>query len=261
MLVIGEQINGMFGRIGKAIADKDSAFIRKAALSQVEAGATALDINCGPASKDPATDMAWLVETVQSATDKLLVLDASKPAVIEAGLRAAGTRCLINSATADRNKLGTYLTLAGNYKSMLVVLTVDSSGMPQGCAQRVELAAGIVDFCAQRGFPLEDIYLDPVLMPVSAAQNQVPAALEAIREFKFISPQLKSVLGLSNVSQSAPGRELLNRVYLSMALAAGLDAVILDPSDRALMETLTVAEMLLNRNIYCDSYLKHCPGR
>jgi len=258
MLVIGELINGMFARVGRAIEKKDGAVIRKIALAQAASGAGALDINCGPGSRDPVEDMRWLVESAGRATDKLLVLDSGKTEVLEAGLRSAGRPCLLNSATAEPERLKRLLDLAGRYKSGLIVLTVGSSGMPQGCGPRVEAAAQIVEICVETGFPLDNIYLDPVLMPVSVAQSQVLAALEAIREFKVISPQLKSVVGLSNVSQSSRNRGLLNRVFLPMAVAAGLDAAILDPTDRELMDTLSAADILLNKNIYCESFLKQC---
>jgi len=260
MLVIGELINGMFARVGRAIEEKDAAAVRRIASEQAICGAGALDINCGPGSLSPADDMKWLVETVAAAVDKLLVLDSGKEEVLEAGLQAAGRPCLLNSATAEPNKLKRLLNLAARYKSGLIVLTVGSSGMPQGCRQRIESAAQIVEICVETGFPLDNIYLDPVLMPVSVAQAQVGAALETIREFKVISPELKSVVGLSNVSQSAPHRRLLNRVFLSMAAAYGLDAAILDPTDRELMKSLAAADILLNRNIYCESFLKECGG-
>jgi len=258
MLVIGELINGMFVRVGRAIEKKDDVVIRKIALAQAASGAGALDINCGPGSRDPVEDMRWLVESVGRATDKLLVLDSGKTEVLEAGLRSAGRPCLLNSATAEPERLKRLLDLAGRYKSGLIVLTVGSSGMPQGCGPRVEAAAQIVEICVETGFPLDNIYLDPVLMPVSVAQSQVLAALEAIREFKVISPQLKSVVGLSNVSQSSRNRGLLNRVFLPMAVASGLDAAILDPTDRELMNAMAAADILLNKNIYCESFLKQC---
>lgn len=253
-------INGMFARVGRAIEKKDAEAVRKIASEQAACGAGALDINCGPGSRNPADDMKWLVETVAPAADGLLVLDSGKEEVLEAGLRAAGRPCLLNSATSEPQRLKRLLDLAARYKSGLIVLTVGPSGMPQGCGQRVESAAQIVEICVGTGFPLENIYLDPVLMPVGVAQAQAAAVLEAIREFRVISPELKSVVGLSNVSQSAPHRRLLNRVFLSMAAAAGLDAAILDPTDRGLMESLYAADILLNRNIYCESFLKECGG-
>jgi 5-methyltetrahydrofolate corrinoid/iron sulfur protein methyltransferase len=257
MFIIGELINGMYRQIAAALKARDAAAIQKCARQQLAAGAQALDINCGPGSADPVRDMVWLVETVQSVSASMIVLDASKPAVIEAGLKAARVPTMINSTTADREKLELLVGLAGRYNAKLIGLAMDARGIPQNKDQRLELAASIVSFCAEKEFPLEDLYLDPVLLPVKVGQAHLEAILESIREFRIISrPSPKTVVGLSNVSQGIPGvRSLINRTFLSMAAAAGLDAAILDPLDRDLMDTLITAEVILNKEIYCDSFL------
>jgi len=257
MLIIGELINGMYNNIGKAIKEKDKAAIQQAALRQVEAGAHALDVNCGPASRDPASDIRWLVETIQEVTDIPLALDSSKPQVIEAGLKALKSKAVINSTTADQEKLDILVPLAKQYHAKLIGLTISSRGIPQNKDQRLELAAAIVAHCAEQGFPLEELYLDPIVMPVNVAQAQMRDILEVIREFKIISePAPKSIVGLSNVSQSTCARNLINRTFITMALASGLDAAILDPLDKDLMDAVITAELILNKQIYCDSYLE-----
>jgi 5-methyltetrahydrofolate corrinoid/iron sulfur protein methyltransferase len=129
-------------------------------------------------------------------------------------------------------------------------------GIPQNKDQRMELAAEIVACCLDQGFPIEDLYLDPVAMSVKVAQAQMKDILEAIREFKLISePAPKTVIGLSNVSQGACKRSLINRIFLTMAASYGLDAAILDPTDKDLMDAVISSELVLNKQIYCDSYL------
>ena len=256
MLVIGELINGMYAYIGKAIKEKDKTAIQKCALAQIEGGADALDVNCGPASKQPVSDMPWLVEVIQEVTDKPLSLDSSRPSVIEAGLKVAKSKAIINSTTADPEKLEKLLPLAKKYNTKLIGLTISSKGIPQNKDQRMELAAIIVSTCADAEFPIEDLYLDPIVMPVNVAQAQMKDILESIHEFKIISePSPKTIVGLSNVSQGTNVRGLVNRTFLTMAIAYGLDAAILDPQDKELMDALITAELILNKNIYCDSYL------
>ena len=256
MFIIGELINGMYQDIGRAIKEKNKEIIQKYALQQINAGADALDINCGPASKDPVSDIQWLVESVQEVTDKPLALDSSKPQVIESGLKVVKNRAIINSTTADTQKLEILVPLAKKYQASLIGLTISTKGIPQNKDQRLELAANIVSFCSEEGFSLDALYIDPIVMPVNVAQSQMRDILESIHDFKVISePAPKTVVGLSNVSQGTCARNLINRIFLTMAIAAGLDAAILDPLDKDLVDAAITAELILNKQIYCDSYL------
>jgi len=256
MLIIGELVNGMYNNIAAAIKAKDKSAVQKIALAQAEAGADALDVNCGPASKNPATDIQWLIQCIREVVDKPLCLDSSKPQVIEAGLKAAGSNAIINSTTADGEKLNALIPLAKKYNAKLIGLTISAGGIPQNKDQRLELAAQIVSACVDAGFPPENLYLDPIVLPVNVAQAQMFDILESIGEFKIIAePAPKTILGLSNVSQGASGRNLINRTFLTMAVAFGLDAAILDPTDKELMDAGICAELIMNKHIYCDSYL------
>lgn len=256
MFIIGELINGMYKNIGKAIQQKDKSVIQKCALEQLAAGADALDINCGPASKDPASDIRWLIEVIQEVSDSPLSLDSSKPKVIESGLASLKNKAIINSTTADKEKLDILVPLAKKHNAKLIGLTISAKGIPQNKDQRLELAADIVANCSEAGFSVEDLYLDPIVMPVNVAQQQMEDILQAIEEFKIIStPSPKTIVGLSNVSQGTCVRSLVNRTFLVMALARGLSGAILDPLDKDLMDAAITAELILNKNIYCDSYL------
>lgn len=257
MFIIGELINGMYKNIAAAIKEKNKAVIQQCALKQVKAGADALDVNCGPASKDPASDMLWLLAAIQEVVDVPLCLDSSKPQVIEAGLKALKNKAIINSTTADPEKLSVMIELAKKYNAKLIGLAISSKGIPQNKDQRLELAAAIVASCVEEGFSVEDLYLDPIVMPVNVAQAQQMDILESIRDFKIISdPAPKTVLGLSNVSQGTHEKSLINRTFLVMAAAFGLDAAILDPLDSELMDASIASDIVLNRHIYCDSFLQ-----
>ena len=257
MFIIGELINGMYQNIGKAIKEKDKSVIQSCALKQLKSGADALDVNCGPASRQPLSDIQWLVECIQEVTDKPLSLDSSKPAVIESGLKVMKNKAIINSTTADPEKLEVLVSLAKKYQTKLIGLTISAKGIPQNKDQRLELAATIVAYCSEQGFPIEDLYLDPIVLPVNVAQAQMQDILESIREFKIISePSPKTIVGLSNVSQGSCLRSLLNRTFLAMAIAFGLDAAILDPQDKELMDAAITGNLILNKQIYCDSYLE-----
>lgn len=257
MFIIGELINGMYKNISSAIKEKNKVAIKECALEQIKSGADALDVNCGPASRDPENDIRWLIETIQEVTDRPVCLDSSKPKVIEAGLAVLKNKAIINSTTADSEKMDVLIPLAKKYNAKLIGLTISNKGIPQNKDQRLELAASIVATCSDAGFSISDLYLDPIVMPVNVAQAQMRDILESIHEFKIISdPSPKTIVGLSNVSQGTCVRSLVNRTFLIMACAFGLDAAILDPKDTDLMDAAITAELILNRQIYCDSYLE-----
>ncbi|MFA5356422.1 MAG: dihydropteroate synthase [Candidatus Omnitrophota bacterium] len=256
MFIIGELINGMYKNIANALKSRDKSAIQKCALDQINAGADALDVNCGPVSRDPVNDIQWLVHSIQEVTDKPLALDSSKPQVIEAGLKAVKNKAIINSTTSDPEKLGVLVPLAKRYNAGLIGLTISAKGIPQNKDQRLEMAATIVAACSEQDFPVDELYLDPIVLPVNVAQAQMIDILETIRDFKIISdPAPKSIVGLSNVSQGTCVRSLVNRIFLTMAAAFGLDAAILDPLDKELLDAAITAELILNKQIYCDSFL------
>lgn len=257
MFIIGELINGMYKDAGRAIQQKDKSVIQRLAKDQVDAGCSALDLNCGPASRNQVSDMVWLVQTVQGVTEKTLCLDSTKPNAIEEGLKVSKNKAIINSTSADKEKLDRIVPLALKYKTGLIGLCLDKKGVPQDKDRRLELAAIIIADCQEKGLPLEELYIDPVVLPVNVAQAQLEDTLKALSEFKIISaPPPKTVVGLSNISQGTQHRSLVNRTFLIMATAFGLDAAILDPLDKDLMDSLITAELILNKQIYCDSFLQ-----
>jgi 5-methyltetrahydrofolate corrinoid/iron sulfur protein methyltransferase len=257
MFIVGERINGMFRSVARAIRERDAAAIADLARRQVEAGAHALDINTGPTSDDPAEVMTWLVQTVQEAVDVPLSIDSPRPQVIAAGLRACRRRAIINSTTGAREKLDALVPLAAQFDAGLIALTIDERGIPRNAAARSEIALAIVARALEEGLATDRLYLDPIVLPVNAAQDQCREALEAIGTFRTLcEPAPHVIVGLSNVSQGAPNRSLLNRTYLVMAMAMGLDAAVMDPLDRDLIEAARTAGVLLNQEIYCDGYLQ-----
>ena len=256
MIVIGELINGMYKDVGKAIVNKEIDVIQHLAEEQVKAGAHALDVNTGPYSKNPKDDMKWLVESIQKVTDVSVCLDSTKADVIEEGLKLVKRRAIINSTNADEGKMVKIFELAKRYNTQVIGLTMDKSGIPNNKEKRVELAAAIVAKAMEFDINAEDIFLDPIVLPVNVAQTQGHEVLESIREFRMISdPPPKIAVGLSNVSQGTKYRSLINRTFLVMAIANGLTAAILDPLDKELMDAMITSELILNKHIYCDSFL------
>lgn len=261
MFIIGERINGMFRSVARAIADRDEAAIADLARRQVEAGANALDVNTGPTEGDPVEVMRWLVETIQAAVDVPLAIDSPKIPVVEAGLRAARRPAIINSTTGAQAKLDAMLPLAATYNAGIIGLTIDERGIPRNAEARAEIALTIVARALEAGIENDRLYVDPIVLPVSAAQDQCAAALKAIPAIRSLcEPPPRIAIGLSNVSQGTANRSLVNRTYLVMAMAAGIDGAILDPFDQDLMDGLRTASILLNQDIYAENYLRATPA-
>ena len=258
MYVIGERINGMFKDVAEAIKKKDRSVIQNIAKKQIECGANALDVNVGPASDDPKATMEWLVKTIAKITDITLAIDTTKQDVMEAGLATCKTKPIINSVNANEDKMKALFPLAKKYNASVIGLTMDKSGIPKDADGRLELAMKIVASCVESGFNTRDLYIDAVILPVNVAQGHGKEVLRAIRESKMLAdPAPKTILGLSNVSQGAlpKHKSLINRTFLAMAISAGLDAAIMDVEDKDLMEAAITAELLMEKQLYCDSYV------
>jgi len=257
MIVIGERINGQFPQVSRAIDARDAKFIQDLALEQVNAGAHILDINTGPGREDGPAAMEWLVTTVQDVVSVRLSIDSPGLKVQQAGLSRCQKEPLINSTTAEAKRMEKFFPLAREYNAEIVCLTINEKGIPNSAEARAEIAMQLMATAMDNGIGPEKLYLDPVVLPISAAQDQCPVLCEAITLFRSLSsPPPKTLVGLSNVSSGAEERSLLNRTYLAMLLGRGLDAAIVDPNDVELMKTVKACEVLLNQKLYAHSFLR-----
>lgn len=257
MFVIGERLNGMFLDVRKGIQTKDKSIIHKVALDQVKAGASALDINVGPASDKPLETMVWLIETVQEVTNITLSIDTPKFDVMKAGLQACKNPILMNSTKGEEAKLDKYLPLAKEHNASIIGLCINEKGIPKDVNSRVETAALIAAKAMEHGIEMDKVYIDPIVMPANVAQEQSKIVLEAMSQFRLLSdPPPHIVVGLSNLGQGARERELLTRTWIVMGVFNGLDAAIMDAADKEMMDAFITAELLMGKAIYSDSYIK-----
>lgn len=257
MLVVGERINGQFVEVAKAIDARNAKYIQDLALEQVNSGAHVLDINTGPGRQDAAEAMTWLVKSVQDAIDVRVMIDTPGLKVQQAGLSAAKKDPMINSTTAEQKRMEKFFPLAKEYNADIVCLTIDEKGIPNSVEGRAELAMLLLGNAMDVGVSQDKLYIDPVVLPISAAQSQCPMLCDAITAFRSLSaPAPKTIVGLSNVSSGAEERSLLNRTYLAMLLGRGLDAAIVDPNDLELMKVVKAAEVLLDQKLYAHSFLR-----
>jgi 5-methyltetrahydrofolate corrinoid/iron sulfur protein methyltransferase len=251
MFVIGEKINGMFKDVREAVASKNKEVIKGLAKTQIDAGANALDVNVGPASANPMEDMRWLIETVREVTDLPLAVDTTKPDVMDMGLGIAGSNSILNSITGEEEKLNKFLPIARKHNTRIIALTIDKAGIPAHAEGRLEIAANLIAKAMENGIDTGNLFIDLVILPVNVAQPHAAAVLEAMKQVKILcDPQPKTILGLSNVSQGTKYRKLIDRIFMTMAISCGLDAAILNPLDKDLMDAVITAELLLGKNIY-----------
>ena len=246
MQIIGENIHIISPRVKEAIADKDIKFFQELAVQQVEAGADILDLNIGPQKKAGAEIMPWLVKGVQEVADVPLSLDTTNLAAIEAGLKVAKNQCIINSVSAEEERLAIVPPLAKAYNAKLVALTMGKSGIPVSAEERVNIALEyLIPKAIELDMPMEDLLIDPLVLTVSGCQEYCPECVEAVRILKYAGdPPPMTNVGLSNVSNQVPKemRPLINRTYCVMLMAAGVDYAIADPLDNDLKEFIRIVE-------------------
>ncbi len=255
MIIIGERINGMFRDIAKAIREKDPKPVQEWARKQEEAGAGYLDINVGPAVSDRVSAMKWLVEVTQEASKIPLCLDSTDYDAIEAGLEVCKEPAMINSVPAIPDKMDRVFTMAAKFNAEVIGLAMGEEGIPKDAESRVALAMELVANCDAYGIPIDSLYIDPLALPCNVGQAHGPEVFETLRQIKLLSdPPPKTAIGLSNISQGTKEREIINRTFAAMCIACGLDAAVADACDEELVATIATARVLMNLDIFCDSY-------
>ena len=256
MLVVAEKINGTLPPIAKAVEARDAAFIQDLARRQTEAGADFIDVNAGTSPEREPDDLVWLVQTVQPHVEVPLALDSAEPASLLAALEATSTPPLINSISGKTHSLNDVLPLVAGRCWGVVALLLDDDGIPSTVEQRLAIARNVIARTRDAGLADERVFVDPLAMSVSTRQDGALVALETMKQLREEFPAVKFGLGLSNISFGLPARKLINRVFLALTVAAGLDMAIMDPLDAGLRGELLAAEMLLGRDRYCRTFTK-----
>lgn len=257
MLIIGERLNSTRKTVREAIKARNAEFIAGEAKKQLEAGAYYIDVNCAMTSGDELADIDWVISVLQGACGAFnICIDSPNHLAIARALKVynAGGQILINSITADEGRIKSILPLAMKAGAKVVALTMNEKGMPDTAEDRFAIAREIAARTGAMGFEPKNLYFDPLIRPVATEPAQGRAFLDAIPLIKSI-PLIKTVCGLSNISYGLPKRSLINAAFLAMALHAGLDAAILDPTDINVSSGLSVSMALLGRDEYCAEYI------
>lgn len=261
MYIIGENIHIMSDKVKEALKARDAYFFQDLAVRQVEHGAQALDLNLGPRKADWEEVFPWIVETIEAVVDVPLSFDSTNLQGIEAGLKkVTKAQPIINSTSAEPERLEKVPLLAKKYNTRLIALTMGQSGIPVSADERVNIAIEkLIPRALEIDFPLSDLIIDPLVLTVSGCQEYCPELINAIHALQYVwDPPPPVSVGLSNVSNGVPrqNRPLINRTYCAMLMGAGLKMMIADPLDDQLRETIRIIETRDDSTAVGRCYLK-----
>ena len=259
MLIIGEKLSIIAKRVREAMFAKDKGPIQEIAKRQYDQGARMIDANIGPAEDGGEDLMQWMVTTIQEVVPAPVCLDTTNYKALEAGLKVHNNewgRPLINSTSNDPERFP-ILELGAKYNSQVIGLTVGKGGLPADAEERCAIAAEIMGRAMEYGMPLEDLYLDPLVLQVATSQDHAEHVIKAIKMFQELNdPAMKTVVGLSNISNGCPKhvRPILDKYYLALLMYNGLSAAIADPAE--VTETAKTIDVFMGKTLYAHSYLE-----
>lgn len=257
MVIVGEKINTSLKGITEFVCERNAGAIQELAQNQADLGADYIDVNCGTLVDDEVTSLAWLVKTVQATVDKPCCIDSPDPVALKAALAEHQGIPMINSITAEEKRYADMVGLVKAYNAKIVALLIDdANGISPEAGVRIDIGCRLIDRLTADGVAIGDIYIDPLIQPISTGADMGNVALQTIGVLRERYPEVHFMCGLSNISFGIPERGLLNRTYLAMCMAAGLDGAVLDPQNTKMVSMIKAGEALLNKDKGCRKYLK-----
>lgn len=258
MLIIGESINGTIQNVGEAILNRNETFLRELARTQYECGAQMLDVNAGVAEGNEVEDLAWLIETAQKEVSLPLMIDSANPEALKAALSVYRhpEPPILNSISGEEEKWNKLFPVLVEKKCKVVVLCMDDQGILKTIEERIKIASRLFQNLTKENIPPDFIYFDPLVLSVAVETDAALVTLDTIKTIRSNFPESHIICGVSNVSMGLPGRRLINRTFLAMAIASGLDTLLIDVRDQSLMSSIYASKILMNQDPYCLEYLK-----
>ena len=255
MIIIGEKINGFIPRTLEAIEAKDEAYIREIAKSQTEFEADYLDVCAGTAPEIERETMKWLIGLVQDTVDTPLCIDSSDVEVILEMMKLAKKPGLINSVSGEAGKCEAILPVIQGTEWKVVMLTCDKNGIPTDPEVKFQIADSLIKQAQAHDIPFDNIFIDPLVTTLATTGDSLLSFNEAIRKIKGKYPEVHITSGLSNISFGMPYRKAINTQFLALAMSAGMDSAIMDPTSADMRSTLYATNALLGNDEYCMNYL------
>jgi cobalamin-dependent methionine synthase I len=255
MIIVGELINASRKKIAAAIESQDTAAIQAVAKDQFEHGANYIDVNAGVfVGKEPEY-LQWLTAIVQEPVDAPCCLDSPDPKAIEAALSVHKGTPMINSISMEKERYDALLPIVAGTDFKVVALCMGDKGMPQTTDERMAIAEELVNNLVKNRVPVENIYVDPLVQPISTNVTFGIEFLNSIERIIKTFPGIHTVCGLSNISFGLPERKFLNQTFMVMAITRGLDGAIVNPLDKKMMANIIAAEALAGNDEWCSAYL------
>lgn len=255
MLVVGELINASRKAIAAAINAQDTEEIKKIAKDQREAGADFIDVNAGIFVGKEAEYLQWLVKLVQEATDAPCSIDSPDPKAITAALSVHKGTAMINSISLEKERYEALLPIIAGTDLKVIALCMSDEGMPETTEDRLKIADRLINGLVKNNVSLDNIYVDPLVQPVGTKSSFGAEFLNAVEAIMTQFKGVHTMCGLSNISYGLPNRKFINQTFATMAIAKGLDGLIINPLDKNMMANLIVASTLAGRDDYCMKYL------
>jgi 5-methyltetrahydrofolate--homocysteine methyltransferase len=256
MIIIGEKINGFIPSTLKAIEDRDEAFIRDLAVRQTELGADYLDVCAGTAHEVERDTLKWLIPIVQDAVETPLCIDSSDINVILDMLPFVKKPGLINSISGEPGKCEGLLPEIADTDWQVIALTCDKNGIPTDADVKFKIAETILAQAKNYGIDASRIFIDPLVTTLATTGEALTNFTAAVRKIKAAYPEVHITSGLSNISFGMPFRKAINMQFLSLAMAAGMDSAIMDPTSDDMRATLYATDALLGNDEYCMAYIQ-----
>lgn len=257
MLIVGESLNSSIPFVGQAVIHRDEKTLQDLARKQVECGAQALDVNAGGlAGQDECANLIWMVELIQRTVPVPLVLDSTNPEPLREAMSIYRGQPILSSATAEKARLDALLPLAREYHCGLLALCMDENGIPPEAEGRIKIASYIVERVTDAGIKPENLYLDPMVMTIGSDTMAGTITLQTLQGLHEHFPHVSTICGVSNVGYGMPKRKLLNRTFIAMLMAYGLDVFMTDVRDQELMAVYRAAAALTGRDTWGREYLK-----
>ncbi len=254
--VIGERINTSRKLVQSAVANRDAGYIIDDVKRQQEAGANYIDVNAGARIGHEEEDMRWLLENIQPNAAVPLVLDSPDPTILEMAFQMMEKTPMINSISLEKERFDAMMPFLKGKECRVIALCMDDTGMPVSSDDIVGRADKLVKELNAIGIPTGSIYIDPLVQPISIDSSKGTMVLDAVRAIKKKFPGVHITGGLSNISYGLPQRQIINRIFVTMMMDAGMDSAIIDPLDRKIMATIRTADMLLGHDQFCMNFLK-----
>ena len=258
MIIIGEKINGSIPAVADAIARRDGEFIKNRARMQAEANATFIDCCASVPEVEEVETLHWMIDCIQEATDLPISVDSPSAAVLTEAYRFCNKPGVFNSVSGEGSKLDTIFPVMAQTENkdwQVIALLSDDTGIPKCAADRLRVFDKIMKKAEEYGIAPSRIHIDPLVEMLCTSEDGIATNIEVIQTVRKRYPEIHITAAVSNISFNLPVRKLINQGFLVLAMNAGLDSGILDPTNRDMLGLIYATEALLGMDDYCMEYI------